>query len=228
MSKKNEVKMRSKRKYKKSTPLSKGTNKHSKKKRKRTSKVENKKRSLWNFLRDRNSVVLLLVFIFFIIVQMKFLAHKVDGVSMEPTFHNKDYVLLKKTKKIQRYEIVTFQPKEDKSSSYIKRVIGMPGDYIWIDGNNLFLAYKDSTQQSVEIPKKIENMSDGMIKMTVSNEAASELARYKKIPKGYYFVQGDNRNNSNDSRNFGLVKDEQIEGTFVFRYFPFHKMGVPK
>lgn len=227
MKKIDEQAVRSKRKYKKNVTMAKAVSKR-KKRKKRPLKLKNKKRSLGGFLRDKNTICLLLFLFAFLAFQTKFFAHRVDGVSMEPTFHNNDHVLLKRTKKIQRYEIVTFQPEEDRSSSYIKRVIGVPGDYIWVDGNYLFLAYKENPQQSVEPPKKIENMSDGMIKIDISDEAAKELSQYEQIPQGHYFVQGDNRNNSNDSRNFGLVKAEQIEGTFFYRYFPFSKLGVPK
>lgn len=227
MKKINEQEVRSKRKYKKNVTMSKAVDKR-KKSKKRPSNVKSKKRRLWNFLHDKNTIYLLLFLLTLIVFQTNFFAHRVDGVSMQPTFHNNDLVLLRKTRKIQRYEIVTFRPEEDRSSSYIKRVIGVPGDYIWVDGNTLFLAYKDNPQQFVETPKRIENMSDGMIKINVSDEAAKELAQYDQIPKGCYFVQGDNRNNSNDSRNFGLVKDEQIEGTLFLRYFPTNKFGVPK
>ncbi|MBO0470113.1 signal peptidase I [Enterococcus sp. DIV0242_7C1] len=227
MKKINEQAIRSKRKYKKNVTMSKAVDKR-KKSKKRPSNVKSKKRRLWSFLHDKNTIYLLLFLLTVIVFQTNFFAHRVDGVSMQPTFLNNDLVLLRKTRKIQRYEIVTFRPEEDRSSSYIKRVIGVPGDYIWVDGNTLFLAYKDNTQQFVETPKRIENMSDGMIKINVSDEAAKELAQYDQIPKGCYFVQGDNRNNSNDSRNFGLVKDEQIEGTLFLRYFPINKFGVPK
>ncbi|MEI5990136.1 signal peptidase I [Enterococcus crotali] len=166
-------------------------------------------------------VVVLTVFLF------NFSVHRVSGQSMEPTFQEKDLILIKKKKSFRRYEIITFEPKGQKDDSYIKRVIGIPGDDIWVSGNNLFLLPNGSSQRSQNAPATIDELQDGMVKIALSPNAAEELKQYKKIPENHYFVQGDNRNHSNDSRSFGLINQDQIEGVVFYRYFPFNKLGIP-
>ncbi|WP_321384324.1 signal peptidase I [uncultured Enterococcus sp.] len=146
---------------------------------------------------------------------------------MEPTFQENDRILLKKRQVVKRYEIITFQPKGVENTSYIKRVIGIPGDYIWVDGNSLFLLPEGGTERRAEAPTSSGDMLDNMLKITISDATAEELSQYKMIPKNQYFVQGDNRSHSNDSRDFGLVNSEQIEGVVCYRYFPFNKLGIP-
>ncbi|WP_225534742.1 MULTISPECIES: signal peptidase I [unclassified Enterococcus] len=172
-------------------------------------------------------VVFILLLIGCVFLFFNFSAHRVSGQSMEPTFEDKDRILIKKGRSVQRYEIITFEPKDKKDDSYIKRVIGIPGDDIWVSGNNLFLLPNGSAQRSTKAPAKIEEIPDGMIKIALTPNVAKELAQYKSIPRDHYFVQGDNRKHSNDSRDFGLVNKNQIEGTVSYRYFPFTKIGVP-
>lgn len=152
----------------------------------------------------------------------------VDGESMSPTLANKDRVVVRRTKAVKRYEIITFKPPVDSKFQYVKRIIGMPGDLIWVEGNDLFI-----NQQSADLPDVSERTSttalpDGTIKMNVSDTCAQQLKSLDKIPEGYYFVLGDNRNNSSDSRAFGLVNEQAIEGVVSFRYLPLNHIGFIK
>jgi signal peptidase I len=153
--------------------------------------------------------------------------HRVDGESMEPTFQNKDRILIRKTKEFSRYDIVTFAPKENKKESYLKRIIGLPGDYVWIRGNNLFLLPKEGAYGlNPEFPDQATELPDNILKINVEPTVATELSQLREIPAETYFVQGDNRNHSTDSRSFGLVDTAQIEGIVRFRYYPFNTMGI--
>lgn len=173
-----------------------------------------------------------LIFLFFIIACFLFLfrmaTHRVEGHSMEPTFSNRDRVLVAKGVHPSRYDIVTFEPKTAKEESYIKRVIGMPGDVIWVEENTLYINH-----QAENNPKNLygqnlaaKELPDGTIRVNVTTNVARALSVYYKIPENAYFVLGDNRNHSQDSRIFGLVDQNQIEGVVVYRYYPFNKMGV--
>ncbi|ALS01896.1 S26 family signal peptidase [Enterococcus silesiacus] len=173
-----------------------------------------------------------LIFLFFFIVCMLFLfrmaTHQVAGHSMAPTFADKDRVLVAKGVHPSRYEIVTFEPKTAQGDSYIKRVIGMPGDVIWVEENTLYINH-----QAENNPKNLygqnlaaKELPDGTIQVNVTTKVAKALSVYYKIPENAYFVLGDNRNHSEDSRIFGLVDQNQIEGIVVYRYYPFNKLGV--
>lgn len=116
---------------------------------------------------------------------------KVSGSSMAPTLSDKQYMYQLKMEKIKRLDIVTFHaPDEDKI--YIKRVIGLPGDIIeYSDG--------DMTINS-------ERVTEDYIL-----EASTEKYRIT-VPEEHYFVLGDNRNNSTDSRIIGCVPKSSIIG----------------
>lgn len=152
--------------------------------------------------------------------------HQIAGHSMEPTFQAKDRIFVVK-KKPTRYAIITFEPQSAKGESYVKRIIGMPGDLIWVEGTSLYLTSQIEANLKNLYGQKLTaaNLPDGTQKLTVTDQVASQLSSYYKIPDDKYFVQGDNRAHSNDSRAFGLVDRSQIEGVVVYRYYPFNKMG---
>lgn len=147
--------------------------------------------------------------------------HIVNGESMNPTFDTKDCLIIKKTKQVARYDIITFDPIDPPNTSYVKRIIGMPGDQLQIKNNQLYLSVP-----SFEKAKEDE-FSDSTVILSLTEKTAVErLEKLKKIPKDHYLVIGDNRGNSKDSRAFGLIEKKQIEGKVLMRYFPFTKAGI--
>ncbi|MEI5992313.1 signal peptidase I [Enterococcus termitis] len=129
---------------------------------------------------------------------------------MIPTFTEGDRILINKGKIPKRYELVTLDPLKKPKESYIKRVIGIPNDAIKIDRNTLYLEIEENKTMTV----------------TLEGPVIKELKGLEKIPKNSYFVMGDNRNHSNDSRSFGLVSIDQIEGVAFFRYYPVNRIGA--
>ena len=133
---------------------------------------------------------------------------RVDGNSMVDTLHNGEILVLNKLDKdYKRFDIVVIKHNNER---LVKRVIGLPGEQVRYKNNTLYIN-----------GKKVE---EKFIKETTENFNITELG-YNKIPKGYYFVVGDNRDNSLDSRYIGLIKKEQIKGTTNIRLFPFNKIG---
>ena len=127
---------------------------------------------------------------------------KVDGKSMYPTLNGNEVMILNKLGKIDRYDVVVI---ETKPSDIIKRVIALPNETIEIKNNTIYVNGK----------KIDDKYGDG------------ETSDYDKITlkDNEYFVLGDNRENSKDSRVIGPIDASLIKGTTKFVLFPFTKFG---
>lgn len=134
---------------------------------------------------------------------------RVDGKSMNNTLYNGDILLLKKfDKSYDRFDVVVLKYE---GSKLIKRIIGLPGEHIKYDDNVLY----------VNGEKVVENFTDIKTPDFDISQKGVEV-----VPEDYYFVVGDNRINSNDSRySVGFVKKSDILGTVNFVIFPFNRFG---
>lgn len=105
---------------------------------------------------------------------------------------------------------------ENGKKSYIKRVIGLPGEYIEIKDGNVYID-----------GRKLEEtyLTDGVITDMVQGSAEGEFFTNFTVPEGYVFAMGDNRPGSTDCRAFGCIPVEKVEGTVSFRFWPFEKIG---
>ena len=148
-------------------------------------------------------VVIIVVLLF---KQFFFAPVRVNGASMDNTLKDKDILLLniidyKINDNIKRYDIVVI---DNKDEFLIKRVIGLPGDIVRCIDDELYIN-----------DKKIEE-----------NYAIGKTSDFEvKVREGEYFVLGDNREISLDSRYFGSFKKEQIKGKTTHILFPFNKFG---
>jgi signal peptidase I len=156
------------------------------------------------------SVVLAIVVILFLYQPVK-----VEGTSMEPTLDNNERIFINKfiyrfhLGEIEHGDMVVFWFPYDQTKSYIKRVIGVPGDQIEIDKGTVILNGKRLAESYV--PEEFRD--------TVSMGST-------KVPLDEYFVLGDHRSSSNDSRSWGMVPRRFIYGKAVFVYWPLDKIGV--
>lgn len=121
----------------------------------------------------------------------------VEGQSMSPTYQDNDFVMIANYKKIKRFDIVAFVPPGQTKDRYVKRVIGLPGDRVDYLNGELFIN---------DIPVEDEFSKD------TADFLFEEHFDQKVIPKNSYFVLGDNRTNSKDSRTFGWVDQQEITG----------------
>ena len=139
----------------------------------------------------------------------------VDGTSMIPTLDDNQILLLYKLdKNYERFDIVVIDHKVNGEKEHlVKRVIGLPGEYV---------EYKDS---KLYINK--EEVKEDFIDVETDDFALAKLG-YLEIPEGYYFVVGDNRGDSSDSRILGLIPDNEIKGKIIFSIFPFNRFGKIK
>lgn len=171
-------------------------------------------------------LVLVCLVLFFVWVFLNFGSHRVSGYSMHPTLTNKDRVVIYKTQTPKRYDIITFEPESTPEDNFIKRVVGMPGDSFYVKEKRLYLfpAGKEFANLSDLIYS--ENLPDSTITFYLTEEVANELEGAGEIPKDTYFVVGDNRRKSTDSRTFSFIKKESIEGVLLFRLYPLSQFGI--
>lgn len=130
---------------------------------------------------------------------------RVDGDSMKNTLKNGDILLLYKLSSIDRFDIIVLDEEKD-NEKIIKRVIGLPGETVAIKKGKIYI-------------------NDKVID---DDYAYGQTSDYNKVTlkDDEYFILGDNRLISKDSRYFGPIKDNEIKGKIVFRLFPFTKIGT--
>jgi signal peptidase I len=137
---------------------------------------------------------------------------KVEGTSMMPSLEDQERIFVNKfvyrLEPIERGDVVVFRYPRDPSKSYIKRVIGVAGDRIRIDGGQLYVNGEAVNEDYVP-------------------PAYTDARTYPEtvVPQQSYFVLGDHRSMSNDSRDFGPVNQSFIYGKAVFGYWPMDKVG---
>ena len=130
---------------------------------------------------------------------------RVDGDSMKNTLKNGDILLLYKLSSIDRFDIIVLDEEKD-NEKIIKRVIGLPGETVAIKNGKIYINDK-----------------------VIDDEYAyGQTSDYNKVTlkDDEYFILGDNRLISKDSRYFWPIKDNEIKGKIVFRLFPFTKIGT--
>jgi signal peptidase I len=137
---------------------------------------------------------------------------KVEGTSMMPGLDDQERIFINKFvyhwEPIERGDVIVFRYPRDPSKSYIKRVIGVAGDRVLIEDGRVWVNGKQLNEYYVPDEFRDER----------------SFAEYK-VPSGSYFVLGDHRNLSSDSREFGAVPDRYIYGKAVFVYWPVERFG---
>jgi signal peptidase I len=137
---------------------------------------------------------------------------KVEGVSMMPGLEDQERIFVNKFvyrwEPIQRGDIIVFRYPRDTSKSYIKRVIGVAGDRVRIQNGQVYVNGEALDEDYVP-----------------SDYADARSYSEVVVPRNSYFVLGDHRTMSSDSREFGPVNDRFIYGKAVFGYWPMEKLG---
>lgn len=165
---------------------------------------------------------ILAVIIAFICRQFLFSPVTVSGESMMPAYKDRNKVIVGKITKIEHFDTVVFKS-PNSNENYIKRVIGLPGDTVEVEDDILFINGKEHKEPYLSETKKSLTQN---VRLT-DDFTLREVTGESKVPKDCFFVMGDNRNRSNDSRRFGFVSKEALIGEVKFRYYPFNEMGQP-
>jgi signal peptidase I len=165
-------------------------------------------RALWDLVHDLSVAVLFFFFLITFVAQ----AFRVQGTSMQPLLADGERIVVNKFVyrfgHIQRGDVVVFWYPKDPSVSFIKRVVGVPGDVVEMRSGALHV-----NGAPVEEDYLAPGFRDG--------DSYAPVA----VQKGYYSVLGDHRNSSNDSRSWGEVPEKYIYGKAVFRFWPLGKIG---
>ncbi len=139
----------------------------------------------------------------------------VDGRSMSPTFETADYLIVDKINsgigKLDRNSVVVFKYPDDTSKSFIKRIIGLPGETVKIEDNKVTIVNNDHPEGFGLDQSYIVHKSVGSYEKTLDADE--------------YFVMGDNRAESFDSRSWGPLPQKDILGKPILRLFPFTKIS---
>ena len=170
---------------------------------------EEKKENLWIEIKGILSYVIIIVVVL-LIKEFVITPIRVNGDSMVKTLHDKDIMILDKISyrfnDIKRFDIVVIKLEDE---YIVKRVIGLPGETVEYRNNKLYINGKQ-------------------VKEDFKHEDTNYFILEEEIPEGFYFVMGDNRPISLDSRMIGLIKENRILGKTSLVIFPLNRIGNKK
>lgn len=174
---------------------------------------ETHRRSFWFDLRVWARDIVLSVAIAAIVIVFLYQPVKVEGTSMMPWLEDQQRIFVNKfvysVDNIHRGDVVVFRFPLDPTKSYIKRVLGLPGDKVEVVEGRVFV-----NRQPVE---------ENYVPAEYQDDSTHPLL---EVPRDHFYVLGDHRNTSNDSRTWGTVPREFITGKAVFAYWPLDRFGV--
>jgi signal peptidase I len=163
------------------------------------------------------------IIIFAFIRTFFFSNYVVEGQSMMPTLQEGNKLVVNKigyqVSDLQRFDVIVFHA--NKKEDYVKRIIGMPGDKIAYQNDQLYINGKKVPEPFLDVYKK----KNPNAKFT-ADFSLEELTGKSTVPSGMLFVLGDNRPGSWDSRYFGFVSTKEVVGKVDLRYWPLNEVNV--
>ena len=178
-------------------------------------------RKIYNFLIDTLQSFLLIFAIFLVVYVFLFRPFQVSGNSMYPTFSDKQYILTNiiglKISPLKPGDVIVFKAPPNPEKDYIKRVIGVPGDTILLKDGDVYVNNK-FFDQSAFLSPDVKTYGGAFLRENTTTTVLPDS----------YFVLGDNRLGSSDSREWGFVPASSIVGKSFFVYWPLNKMEIVK
>lgn len=166
---------------------------------------------------DILEVIVFAVAIFLFVYLLLLQPHKIKGDSMQPNFPNGEYLLTDKVsyrfREPKRGEVIVFEAPPTENEEFIKRIIGLPGELVFVKEGSVFIN-----------GQRLEEAYLGPGAVTLSGNFLKEGEEIL-IPQAEYLVMGDNRLHSSDSRSWGFVPKDKITGRAWVIYWPVAKAG---
>lgn len=208
------------------------------------SKQKEENESWGRFVLDIVIIWAVLMGIFFLLFRFVLSNDTVSGPSMQPSFENGQRLISVRHALIKRGEVVIVKAPDEPGALYIKRVIGMPGEKIVSKNNQIYINNKKLSQPWLTQGKKMIDAGSDTFYSATQNFTMKSLARsrqfqqyytksqlnyinkYNRIPKETYFVMGDHRSVSKDSRYIGTIKRKNVVGVVKLRYWPLNEFKI--
>lgn len=168
-------------------------------------------------------IALAVFIIVFIVRQYLFANYIVNGESMMPTIEEGNRLLVNKIelefRSPERFDLIVFHANENED--YIKRVIGLPGDTIEYENDQLYV-----NGEAVDEPY-LDEYKEALVEGQLTEDfTLQEKTGQKTVPEDHYFVLGDNRRHSYDSRHIGFINQKEIVGIVNLRYWPLDRIQL--
>lgn len=176
-------------------------------------------RRVWHWVVDLAETLVIAGAIFVVIYAFLVRPFQVNGSSMYPTFLNGEYVftnlLAQRFGPLKRGDVIVFKAPPDQEKDYIKRIIGLPGETVRIQDGHVFINKAQLNESAYLSPS-----------VTTTGHGFAHDGEDVKVSQGNYFVMGDNRVWSSDSRDWGLVPFDKVIGKSAFVYWPINRMRL--
>lgn len=187
------------------------------------------------FLREWGSLILIILLILLVRIFV-FEPVTVKGHSMDPTLADGQKLIVSKVFQPERFDIITTVEPNDQSKVAVKRLIGLPGDTIEYKNDQLLIngkAYNEPYLKDFKAKFAKDRLQEEYSYSADYRNTAATVSNFTqdfsiKVPEGKYFVMGDNRLVSLDSREFGFITKKLMRGEVVLRYFPFDRIKMFK
>ena len=178
--------------------------------------------------------VVIIIALIFLARMFVFSPVKVEGHSMDPTLRDKQRLVTSKISNLDRQDIITTKEPDNQNMYVVKRIIGLPGDHVQMKNNVLTINGKEYAEPYLdEFKKKFkkDKLNEEYSYNTAFQEQVANADSFTNdfevtVPKNRYFVLGDNRLISKDSRIFGFVDKSLIQGKVVVRFWPLNEIKL--
>jgi signal peptidase I len=187
------------------------------------------RRDYWDFFAELIRTAIIVTVLAYVIRLFVIQPFVVEGSSMYPLFHNNDYLVVEKVSyafgQPQRGDVIVFKYPRNTAVNYVKRIIGLPGEKVEIKDGKVTIV-NSAHPSGITLSEPYVNNGDPTLSMPSANGGNTAMVSDFTVPVDDYFVMGDNRQASSDSREWGFLPKEDIIGRVIVQAFPLDRFGI--